>query len=79
MNTPSVAAGCKPAESREHELARLIREQREDRRQDRTGLRSTLAQEVVGAPDLFADVRRVVATATRGYVPRRRRRSPSSR
>jgi hypothetical protein len=79
MDMPNVATPVRRAESREDELARLIREQREDRRQDRTGLRSTLAQEVLGAPDLFADVRRVVATATRGYVPRRRRRSPSSR
>lgn len=73
MDMPRVVTRARRTESREDELARLIREQRDDRRQDRTGLKSTAAQEVLGAPGLFADVRRIADEQTKRYVPRGRR------
>jgi hypothetical protein len=42
-------------ETAEDELARLIREQREDQRQDRTGLRSTLLGECLRGVGVWLD------------------------
>jgi hypothetical protein len=49
MSKPSKRPAKRVRESRSAELRRLIREQREDRRQDGTGLRSTIAQEALRA------------------------------
>ncbi len=73
MRTSSAERNAKRPETRDEELARLIREQRADRRQDSTGLKSTIAREVLDAPDLFADVREAAATQIKRYVPRARR------
>jgi hypothetical protein len=57
MRTSNATKNAKRPETRDEELARLIREQRADRCQDETGLKSTIAEEILAAPDLFADLR----------------------
>jgi hypothetical protein len=42
-----VARTSRRGETREHELARLVREQREDQRQEKTGLRRTVLGDVL--------------------------------
>jgi hypothetical protein len=42
-----VALTSRRSESREEELARLVREQREDRREDKTGMRRTVLGDVL--------------------------------